>query len=367
MSTLAAEVARVVEVAAAAKKLTEADTRAALIDPILDALGWDTRDLSQVRREVLVRGAGTTVDYALYSDGKAQLYVEAKKLGGSLDIKTANQTVNYANGAGVPWCVLTTGVRWQVFWTHAKVPIDRKKIFDIDLADGGATEADRTEALAQLALLARDRVEAGDLDDTGAALFDTAAVNGVLDRLFTDPPDELIALVAARLDHPVAADRVRAALVRVGRPFTDTPPSPPPPAATPKTPGSRKQGPRRPHTYDELFAGVPQATRDLYERFDAAVMAKDTRMTREFKAKAVNWSVGKGKGSIVVTAVPQANRLKLFLVLPGSRADGHADLRDVTTIGHHGHGDVEAALTPANFDARLALVDEALAAHAARA
>jgi predicted transport protein len=96
-------------------------------------------------------------------------------------------------------------------------------------------------------------------------------------------------------------------------------------------------------------------------------MAKDTRMTREFKAKAVNWSVGKGKGSIVVTAVPQANRLKLFLVLPGSRADGHADLRDVTTIGHHGHGDVMAPLTTtAEIEDRLALVDEAIAAHDAQ-
>lgn len=62
-TTLAATVDHVVAVAAAAgKKLSEADTRAALIDPILDALGWDTRDLSIVRREVPVPG-GTTVDY----------------------------------------------------------------------------------------------------------------------------------------------------------------------------------------------------------------------------------------------------------------------------------------------------------------
>ena len=143
MSTLAATVARVVEVAAAAKKLTEADTRAALIDPILDALGWDTRDLSIVRREVPVPG-GTTVDYGLLGDdGKPRLHVEAKKLGGSLDIKTVAQTVNYAMGGGVAWCVVCDGVRWRVFWTVAWVAMDIMGVFDIDLAEPEATDADR--------------------------------------------------------------------------------------------------------------------------------------------------------------------------------------------------------------------------------
>lgn len=369
-TTLAATVDHVVAVAAAAgKKLSEADTRAALIDPILDALGWDTRDLSIVRREVPVPG-GTTVDYGLLGDdGKPRLHVEAKKLGGLLDIKTVAQTVNYANGAGVPWCVLTDGIRWRVFWTLAPVAMDRKGVFDINLADPEATDADRAEALAQLALLARHRVEAGDLDERGRSLFDAAAIGGVLDSLFTEPPAELVSLVASRLDHRVDDDRVRDALIRVGgRLFADTPPAPPVTApAAPKAPGSRKQGPRRPHTYDEHFGSASAAVVDLYERFHEAVMAKDPRMVREFKAKAVNYALGKGKGSIVVTVVPQASRLKLFLVLPGSRADGHDDLRDMTGLGHHGYGDVMAPLTADNFEDRLALVDEAIAAHAARA
>lgn len=213
------------------------------------------------------------------------------------------------------------------------------------------------------------RVEAGDLDERGRSLFDAAAIGGVLDSLFTEPPAELVSLVASRLDHRVDDDRVRDALIRVGgRLFTDTPPPPPvTTTAASKPPGSRKQGPRRPHTYEEHFGSASAAVVDLYERFHEAVMAKDPRMVREFKARAVNYALGEGKGSIVVTVVPQANRLKLFLVLPGSRADGHADLRDVTNVGHHGYGDVQAALTPDNFEDRLALVDEALAAHAARA
>ena len=375
--TLAAVVDRVVAVAAANKRLPEAETKAVLIEPILDALGWDTRDLGAVRREVPVAG-GTNVDYGLLDGaGHVRLHVEAKALGTNLGIKVVTQTVNYANGAGVPWAVLTDGLRWHVLWSNAPVANDRKEVFAVDLTDltgPDATEADRAATLAQLGLLARARVEAGDLDERGRSLFDVAVVRGVLDDLFTRPPAELVDLVAGRLRHPVEPDRIRAALVSVGRPFTDAPTATAPRsiASTPpaKTPGSRKQGPRRPHTYEEHFGNASQAVVDLYQRFHEAVMARDPRMVREFKSKAVNYSLGPAKRDIVVTVVPQASRLKLFFVLPGDRADTDPELRNMRPggpgtvgIGHHGHGDVMAPLTADNLEERLTLVDEAIAAH----
>jgi predicted transport protein len=378
MSTLAAAVDQVLAVAAANERLPEAETKAVLIEPILDALGWDTRDLASVRREVPVAG-GTNVDYGLLdSDGDVRLHVEAKALRTKLGIKVVTQTVNYANGAGVPWAVLTDGLRWHVLWSNAPVANDRKEVFAVDLTDlagPDTTEADRAATLAQLGLLARSRVEAGDLDATGAALFDVAAVRGVLDNLFTRPPDELVALVTSRLRRPPDPDRVRAALVSLGRPFTGSTPAPlttaPPPV---KKPGSRKQGPRQPHTYEEHFGNASQAVVDLYQRFHEAVMARDPRMGVEFKSKAVNYALGPAKRDIVVTVVPQASRLKIFVVLPGDRADLDPELRnmrpdgpDTRGIGHHGHGDVMAPLTTtAEIEDRLALVDEAIAAHDAQ-
>ncbi len=68
--------------------------------------------------------------------------------------------------------------------------------------------------------------------------------------------------------------------------------------------------------------------------------------------------------STLAAAVDQV--LAVF-VLPGDRADLDPELRNMRGIGHHGHGDVMAPLaTPTEIEDRLALVDEAIAAHDAQ-
>lgn len=63
----------------------ESDTRASLIDPMLNALGWRVGDLWQVRLEFRHRPTDNPVDYALMNRGKPRLFVEAKALGRNLD------------------------------------------------------------------------------------------------------------------------------------------------------------------------------------------------------------------------------------------------------------------------------------------
>lgn len=162
----------------------------------------------------------------------------------------------------------------------------------------------------------------------------------------------------------------RTAVARLGRPFHDSPTeatgteSPTPKVVADSNP--RKYD-RVPHTYDEHFGKASAAVVDLHQRFHEAVMSRGDRIERIFRAYAVNYAID-GK-HIVVTVVPRASRLLLYLVLPEERADGNADLRnmrpDGKEIGHHGYGDVEAVLTPENFDDRPSPVDEALAARAA--
>lgn len=79
------------------KAANEANTKAVLIEPILQALGWDTTDPSQVSREYRVFD-GTFLDYALLIDGQPRLFVEAKAIGEKLNSNQfVSQTVNYAN------------------------------------------------------------------------------------------------------------------------------------------------------------------------------------------------------------------------------------------------------------------------------
>ncbi len=92
-------------------------TRYALIDPVLRELGWDTSDPDIVIPEY--SAGGGQVDYALLSDGKPIVMVEAKRLGLSLQ-GALNQAINYSiSGAGLNarYFSVTDGANWVIYDT----------------------------------------------------------------------------------------------------------------------------------------------------------------------------------------------------------------------------------------------------------
>ena len=89
----------------------EIRTRMALIDALLQALGWDTADPATVRPEYDV--SRLRVDYALLRlDGNPAAVVEAKKLGESLEPHRM-QMLNYANASAIRYAGLSDGDRWE--------------------------------------------------------------------------------------------------------------------------------------------------------------------------------------------------------------------------------------------------------------
>jgi hypothetical protein len=66
--------------------INEQNTKAALIDPILRALGWNVEDWEEVQREFRVQSGDNPVDYALTDreTKKALLFLEAKALNENL-------------------------------------------------------------------------------------------------------------------------------------------------------------------------------------------------------------------------------------------------------------------------------------------
>ena len=91
----------------------ETRTRMALIDPLLQALGWDTADPALVLPEYDL--SGKRADYALLGGtGKPVAFVEAKRLGNRL-ASHRMQIVNYANLSGVPYAGLTDGNQWEFY------------------------------------------------------------------------------------------------------------------------------------------------------------------------------------------------------------------------------------------------------------
>ncbi len=112
---------------------SEALTRYALIDPLLRELGWDTSDPAMVAPEYSLSGGGRA-DYALLTDGKPAMMVEAKKLGEDLHDKARDQGILYCIDTGTAYFAISDGARWEIYETHKAVPIDQKRVVEFDLA-----------------------------------------------------------------------------------------------------------------------------------------------------------------------------------------------------------------------------------------
>lgn len=117
-------------------KGSEAATRAALIDPVLRALGWDIANPSRVlvEKTQTVQGKSLRVDYALLHGAEIKIIVEAKKLGGNLQADFL-QLVTYSFGLNVGSIWVSDGVIWRHYQTISSTDTNPTKEFDFSRDD----------------------------------------------------------------------------------------------------------------------------------------------------------------------------------------------------------------------------------------
>ena len=188
----------------------EQDTKAALIVPVLRALGWDTEDLEDVKLEYRRRGSDNPVDFALFLHREACLFIEAKALGTQLDDpKWAAQMLGYAMAAGVEWVALTDGDGWRIYNSHAKVPFERKLFRSVRVSD----QASAPEAT--LSLLAKERLAGRAIDRIWKAEFIDRQVSDALRRLFGSEPDAGLVRRIKAVAPGLTTGEVRASLGRL--------------------------------------------------------------------------------------------------------------------------------------------------------
>ena len=109
----------------------EIRTRMSLIDPLLNALGWDVADPGLVTPEYDVKGKKP--DYALLGvDGRPVVFLEAKRLGESI-ANHRSQVVAYASELGIRYPALTNGNDWQVYDNLKLAPVEQRCILDVSL------------------------------------------------------------------------------------------------------------------------------------------------------------------------------------------------------------------------------------------
>jgi predicted type IV restriction endonuclease len=176
--------------------LGEANTKASLIEPVLEALGWDIRDPDEVYREFRPNPKDNPVDYCLRFVRTTRLLIEAKGLGEDLsDRRWVAQVLGYATMAGAEWCVLTDGDEYRLYNAAATVDADGKLFCRIKLTDGRLEEA-----VHVLGLISRGNMEQNILRVLWDAHFVDRRVKGLLRELLADPPDrKLVLLIRKRI------------------------------------------------------------------------------------------------------------------------------------------------------------------------
>ncbi len=122
----------------------ESPTRQLLIDPLLDALGWDFEDSSRVILEFPI--GRLRIDYVLIVDGRPKIAVEAKRFGTALVGEPTSQVLRYADKASIRYAVVTDGARWRMFDVFESEGLTSQPIMEFDLM---TTESAETARIAE--------------------------------------------------------------------------------------------------------------------------------------------------------------------------------------------------------------------------
>lgn len=341
--------------------LKETPTRTIVIDPLLEALGWDVRDPDEVQLEHPTVD-GKSVDYALKLNRKPVLLVEAKALDDPLnDVKAITQVVGYAANEGIVWCVLTNGITWRVYRSVEKCLAPDKLMFEVSL-DTKESEGMTVHQIArQMWRFSSEEMAAGTLDALGEQTFSDAKVRKALKTLMSDPPRTFLNLLrSASGDDNLKPQSIKESLSRIaGEEGTYGPITPvyklarrePAKNATKRSQGARKawesrRAKKSESSDDEThhISGKAQEAIELYRAVDNLCLSfSSDGISKRYLAKSINYE--HNKRCFCSVHILQSG-LRVWLRLKYDRLNTPPSfVRDVSKIGHWGVGDVELRIS----------------------
>jgi hypothetical protein len=156
-SDVAAYVERSEPLIESSPQMDEQNTKAKLIRPLIELLGWDVYS-SEVELEYSMQiGRGNTrADYALILEGTPVVFIEAKGCDSTLADSDRKQLASYMRQTGVDWGLLTNGTTFEIL----KRRTDSNRPEEILLGSFSLTEL--TENRDRLELLSKELVESGE-------------------------------------------------------------------------------------------------------------------------------------------------------------------------------------------------------------
>jgi predicted type IV restriction endonuclease len=267
----------------------EQNTKAAPIDPLLSALGWDLQEINEVRREFRRKPQDNPVDYALFLNRTECLLLEAKSLEKDLaNRKWISQNISYAAVVGVKWCVLTNGDEYRIYNSHAEVDVDEKLFRKVSISD-----SDPKFLVDTLLLLSKERMRGSLLDEMWKAHFIDRKVRLAFEALLGEDDGALVWVICKKANG-VTHTEVRAALKRakitVDFPVIKAPEQPIPPAPA-KALGAPKAAARREagRKVRETAPATSEAT--LLNLFASGLVRAPMELERSYKGVKLTASI----------------------------------------------------------------------------
>ena len=230
--------------------LDEASVKQGVILRILNALGWDTFDIEEVRPEHSV--GIRRVDYVLRPDGRNKVFLEAKRPNEDLG-NHAPQLLDYSFREGVSLAVLTNGLNWWFYLPLREGSWEERRFGVIDLRNQDVSQT----ADSLIDFLSRENVRSGtavqNAESHLAKVWKARRIDETLPRawkqLIADPDDLLVELLNEKVKELCGWE---ADLAQVKRFLSDSM-SPtlaqsfPTPPLTPPQPRMQGIGAQRPH------------------------------------------------------------------------------------------------------------------------
>ncbi|MBL8823796.1 MAG: hypothetical protein JNJ77_14500 [Planctomycetia bacterium] len=254
-------------------RLGEQNTKASLITPMIQALGWDTSDPDEVCHEYRTKSIDSPVDYALCIS-KPILLIEAKGLGEALDDrKWIVQVLSYATVAGVEWCLLTDGDEYRIYNSAAAVNADEKLFYKIKL-----TQTSIQESMSVLSLISKRELAGNNLREYWQSQVVDRRVRECLRSMVSKPSTMLVQLLKTQIKD-LSANDIKQSLMRLDPRFE-----------SPIIP-QRANTETRKHKASKLKLVKPleraSSTVSLEELINAGIIPAPIRLFRKYKGSKV--------------------------------------------------------------------------------
>ncbi len=327
------------------RSLKETSTRIIIIDPLLEALGWNVQEPDDVQLEYPTVD-GKSVDYALKINKKPVLLVEAKALDDPLtDVKSVTQVISYAANDGIVWCILTNGIRWKVYKSSEECAAPEKLLFEVDLEGTEKEGLSLSQITKQLWRLSAEELARGSLGELGERVFTDTRVRKAMLSIISSPPRPLLNLLRKSKEcENLPAEKIKNSLSRIAKeilnPDHELAPQLELPSAVRRTQRAKEgqsQFTEEHHTY-----GKPQEVIDLFSSLDRFCLNLSEGCTKRILKRYITYEYD---GDCFCFMVLLRNFVRIYLRLQHSRLpDPPAFARDVSGIGHWGPKDLELEL-----------------------